>query len=79
MILAERVKRVGVLYIAGPVSIHAVLTFPNVRSDLDGPSKALLDALVSGGVIDDDRYIQELRLYRCQGEAGVVVTIESTF
>lgn len=48
------------------------------RRDLDNILKALLDALVHAGVMDDDALIEDLRVYWADETGGMVkVTIEA--
>ncbi len=70
LIMAERMRHGGTLAIPGPVAVHAVMTFPTAAGDLDNRAKALLDALVDGRVIDDDRRVMELHLVRRQDPSG---------
>lgn len=51
--------------LAVPVGISILASPPNAaRRDLDNLLKATLDALTSGGVLEDDRYVDDLRIER---------------
>lgn len=51
--------------LAQPVGISILACPPNAaRRDLDNLLKATLDALTSGGVLEDDRHVDDLRIAR---------------
>ena len=55
-IKAQRPER-----IAGPVAIDITVQRRNRNSDIDNLIKPILDLLVTHGVIDDDKHVNEVR------------------
>lgn len=60
-LLKQRAMGMGFEMLEGPVRVILTLQFRSVRSDIDGPLKALFDAC-SGIVWLDDRQITDLRV-----------------
>ena len=65
--------------VSGRVAVQIIACPPDRRArDLDNLTKALLDALQHGGIIQDDSMIDDLRITRAQvikgGKVRVVVT-----
>lgn len=61
--------------IEGPVEIIIRLFFKNKkRRDIDGPLKALLDAM-TGIVYEDDSQIMDLHVHRSIGEPRVEISV----
>jgi len=64
--------------VPGPVAVQFDLYLKNAKQrDADNCVKPLLDLLVEAGVIDDDRNVWELRVFKYRSKAeGVRVTVE---
>lgn len=65
-------------HFAGPVCVRLILQL-NPRMDAQNVIKPVLDALQDAGVLDDDRQVQRLSLYRedrkgTEDTIGIVVT-----
>ena len=54
---------------SGKLAVGIVWHIKNIgASDIDNPTKPLLDLLKSGGVIEDDRYIYKLTLEKVKDD-----------
>ena len=62
-LLKQRAMGMGYEKLEGPVRVILTLQFRSVRSDIDGPLKALFDAC-SGVIWVDDRQITDLRVLK---------------
>lgn len=45
------------------------------RRDIDSPVKSTLDLLVQNGIIEDDRYIDELTIKKYKGSPRILIDI----
>ena len=75
-IASIRQQRIPADGVGGPLSVR-VHAFPpdRRRRDLDNLQKALLDAVVAAGVIEDDSNIDELQVVRGKGQSGGMVWV----
>lgn len=58
----------------GPFRVEVALP-KKIRGDVDNRLKAAIDLLQDAGVISNDRYVHDLRVYRGDG-AETIVTVE---
>ena len=66
--------------IPGRVAVSLVIQWPDRRKrDLDGPIKPVLDALVKGGLIEDDSNIKEMATFVDDGigDGGVGIEVDT--
>ena len=75
-IASIRQQRIPADGVGGPLSVR-VHAFPpdRRRRDLDNLQKALLDAVVAAGVIEDDSNIDELQVVRGKVQSGGMVWV----
>ena len=75
-IASIRQQRIPTDGVGGPLSVR-VHAFPpdRRRRDLDNLQKALLDAVVAAGVIEDDSNIDELQVVRGKVQRGGMVWV----
>jgi Holliday junction resolvase RusA-like endonuclease len=60
--------------IGGPWTADIVLP-TNLKGDTDNYSKALLDLLVSHGVVDDDRFCRKVTIGKTGNTSEVIITL----
>jgi crossover junction endodeoxyribonuclease RusA len=75
-LVAIREQRIPADHLGGPLRVELVANPPDRRRrDLDNLQKALLDAVVAAGVIEDDSHIDDLRVTRGKVLPGGSVTV----
>jgi len=73
---AEAVRALGDCPPLGKGPFRVVLELPaKCRKDIDNCNKPVLDALQVAGVIDDDRHVHDLRVYKGKG-TQTILTVE---
>lgn len=69
--VASRLRASRLRCLTGPVSMLLLLHPPDRRRrDLDNAMKALWDAIVRGGVLEDDSQIRHVEAYMLEPEKG---------
>jgi crossover junction endodeoxyribonuclease RusA len=75
-LVAIREQRIPADQLGGPLRVELLANPPDRRRrDLDNLQKALLDAVVAAGVIEDDSHIDDLRVTRGKVLPGGSVTV----
>lgn len=77
--VSTALKSQGLTYIAGNVALKILIVRPDRRRrDLDNYLKALIDALVLNGVIDDDSLVEKIVLsWHSDNLGGCFVEIQA--